>query len=482
MLGVAAAREARWRGKAAPRQAGSEAPAAAHSLGEAMAARMAPVGESCPQLRGAAGRRKAQRGSKVDTEWLTASFSYLRIAEGLEEPTPDRVIGGGQAAHSSLALLARLRAKIRQRVLGVVASPRLATTLRWFDAFLLGTERVPFLSRAEYGDSIAFAYNSDTLVLFAEFVRQSASLRRSHLGEVSAGAIGGYVSAITALATAVAGGEEVVRKSQTRSATAKSMRIEDGPVGQRALCAGFRSADMLRAAAVRERVSSTGARYWAIMLAGINLILRGGELGTVDAADFDAERDLSWASFVWKEACAESNGLPWVEVIVVSIKDTAARAKPHRIPVRRRSSGAQGADPLCLYDALRIYMATHAYLTQGRQPHEVPFFVDDQGSVVTTSFVKGLVRSFAAAIGLDAELFGARSLRIGGATDWMEVLGREEGRAVIKQRGRWASDCDLIYERALLRTHLEGSAAIGVLSGRDLERALPGWVQPALRH
>ena len=239
---------------------------------------------------------------------------------------------------------------------------------------------------------------------------------------------------------------------------------------------------MLRAAKVLERLSSTGARHWAIMLAGINLVLRGGELGTVDAADFDAERDLTWASFVWKDACAESDWLPWVEVLLVSIKDTAARAKPHRIPVRRRSSGAQGADPLCLYDALRIYMAAHSHLTQGRQLHEVPFFVDDQGATVTTSFVKGLVRRFATAVGLDAELFGARSLRIGGATDWLEVLGREEGRAVIKQRGRWASDCDLIYERALLKTHLEGSAAIGLRSGRDLERALPGWVQPAHRH
>ena len=98
-----------------------------------------------------------------------------------------------------------------------------------------------------------------------------------------------------------------------------------------------------------------------------------------------------------------------------------------------------------------------------------------------TSFVKDVIRRFAAAVGLDPDEFGARSARIGGATDWMEQLGRDEARAVIKQRGRWGSDCDLIYERALLRTHLAGSATLGVGSGRDLERALPGWVQPAVR-
>ena len=362
--------------------------------------------------------------------------------------------------------MARLRAKIRSRLLGVLASPRLATALRWFDLFLVGTERLPFLARVEYSDNIAFAYNSDTLLLLAEFIRQSPSLRQSHSGDVSADAISGYVSAITSLATAVAGGADIVRPSKAREAVAKSMRIEDGPTGQRALCAGFRSSDMVAAAPLRERTSRDGARRWVIMLAGQNLVLRGGELGTVDRADFDPERDLSFASFAWKEPCAESDWLPWVEVSVVSIKDTAARAKPHRIPVRRRGHGAPGSDPLCLYDALRIYWAAEYQRTVGRELCEVPFFLNDHGLVVTSSYVKGLVRSFARSIGLDEELFGARSLRIGGATDWLEKLGRVEGRAVVKQRGRWASDCDLIYERALLRTHLEGSAS-GLFMNRD---------------
>ena len=129
-----------------------------------------------------------------------------------------------------------------------------------------------------------------------------------------------------------------------------------------------------------------------------------------------------------------------------------------------------------------MYWAAESGRVTGKEPREVPFFVDDGGQTVTTSYVRGLIRLFAEAIGLDGELFGARSLRIGGATDWLERLGRDEGRAVIKQRGRWSSDCDLIYERALLRTHLEGSASIGTQSGRDLERAQPGWVQPAHRY
>ena len=84
----------------------------------------------------------------------------------------------------------------------------------------------------------------------------------------------------------------------------------------------------------------------------------------------------------------------------------------------------------------------------------------------------------AAALGLERHEHGARSFRIGGATDWREVFGADAER-VITQRGRWHSDIGAIYQRALAEAHLRGSAAVGDTQGADLESMCRGWVQPA---
>ena len=82
-------------------------------------------------------------------------------------------------------------------------------------------------------------------------------------------------------------------------------------------------------------------------------------------------------------------------------------------------------------------------------------------------------------MGLDPADFGGKSFRIGGATDWRAVAGFADATRVIKQRGRWASDIQAIYERALASEHLSGSAAVGGACGEDLESLCPGWAQPA---
>jgi len=83
-----------------------------------------------------------------------------------------------------------------------------------------------------------------------------------------------------------------------------------------------------------------------------------------------------------------------------------------------------------------------------------------------------------AALGIPAVELGARSFRIGGATDWREVFGADAER-VITQRGRWHSDIGAIYQRALAEAHLRGSAAVGDTVGADLESLCRGWVQPS---
>ena len=89
-----------------------------------------------------------------------------------------------------------------------------------------------------------------------------------------------------------------------------------------------------------------------------------------------------------------------------------------------------------------------------------------------------LARKLAARLKLEENLFGAKSFRIGGATDYRAVYGPEAAERIIKQRGRWWSDIHALYQRALAAEHLQGSAAIADARGAELEALCKGWVQP----
>ena len=86
---------------------------------------------------------------------------------------------------------------------------------------------------------------------------------------------------------------------------------------------------------------------------------------------------------------------------------------------------------------------------------------------------------FAAMLGLRSEDFGAKSFRIGGATDYRAAFGAVKAERLIKQRGRWWSDIHQLYERALAEEHLDASAAVGDARGAELEALCEGWAQPA---
>eukprot|EP00965_Chrysotila_dentata_P032593 1086010-Pleurochrysis_carterae.AAC.1 len=83
-----------------------------------------------------------------------------------------------------------------------------------------------------------------------------------------------------------------------------------------------------------------------------------------------------------------------------------------------------------------------------------------------------------AAVGLDAANIGGKCWRIGGATD-LRDLKSEEGRALIKQRGRWQSDVASVHQRAIIDAQLEASADIADASGVELEAVCAGWAQLA---
>eukprot|EP00966_Prymnesium_polylepis_P141199 3260933-Prymnesium_polylepis.1 len=66
-----------------------------------------------------------------------------------------------------------------------------------------------------------------------------------------------------------------------------------------------------------------------------------------------------------------------------------------------------------------------------------------------------LGQRIAARVGLDTQGVGGKWARIGGATDIMDALGPEEGRAVLRQRGRWQRDLGSIYARVSARRQLD---------------------------
>ena len=92
---------------------------------------------------------------------------------------------------------------------------------------------------------------------------------------------------------------------------------------------------------------------WAAALVAHNLLLRGGEVGTTDGGQgFRPSHGITFRQIEWRAPCADSEGLPWIIVHVVAIKDQTARNKRVPMPVQRRHDGPRGADALCTYDAV----------------------------------------------------------------------------------------------------------------------------------
>ena len=71
-----------------------------------------------------------------------------------------------------------------------------------------------------------------------------------------------------------------------------------------------------------------------------------------------------------------------------------------------------------------------------------PLFRGDDGDAFSTAKVRGVVKTMLALSGEDPALFGAHSLRIGGAT---AALAAGVSALVIKAMGRWGSDVYEIY-------------------------------------
>ena len=395
----------------------------------------------------------------------------------------------GQPPPGATDIVATLRAGVKRRAWSVVDLDRAGTALEWFSDFLDATHRTPFVPLEHAGDLRAAIYNSETLEMLAEYIRRRGSRARgAQRGKpILSDTIDGYVSTIKTLRGIEAHCRVTIDAVNVIAPKAsKAMRREQGPPGQRSLKRGIRAAHLRQLITIGyDRSSARGLIEWAAALVAWNLLLRGGEVGVCEGKPFDDARDATFGAIAWRSPCADSNWLPWLTWDVVPIKDTVARRRICPMPVRRRSFGPIGHDPMCVYDAIVMAWAAQAGSpppafgrTSDAALAKRPFFTGRRGRVWSTEDTRDLARSVATALGLDPAEFGGKSFRIGGATDWRDVFGCDAER-IITQRGRWASDIAALYQRALAESHLRGSASVADAAHADLESLCRGWVQPA---
>lgn len=367
---------------------------------------------------------------------------------------------------------------------------QLQTGLRWFSRFRAALpSRVPFMEHRWAGDLQAAAYNEETFQLFAEFIRQHGSVRAGHTGEVvSAASISAYVSAVRAYRSRDVGYNLLIKEGNQRLPNLlRHMRREDGPAGQRELSRALTSKH-LRALAERadfDKTSAAGVLRWAVLVVGHNLLLRGGELGTTDDAAFDSRYGLTLADVEWHSPGADTRGYEVASVNVVPIKDTHANRRRvpcliQRVDLRPRSVPTpEGVK--CPWEALRRLWLARMQQVSAHAASVTPMFAKTDGAAVRTTDVLAYIRQAATALSLPAGDFDARALRIGGATDLLDMFGPAEAERFIKSRGRWATDIGNIYARPSVDTEMAASAALSRADGTDMEAFRNGYVMPALR-
>jgi hypothetical protein len=436
---------------------------------------------------GAAGRFADHGGDGARRAAVRSLARQCGLTGALGTVLPHQGDGGEHGAGS--AAFYSLRDAVFEKAWATVDPKRAKTALDWFAAYLGLTGRVPFVPMRHAGDLQAGVYNRETLESFSEYIRISGSRKAGSKGALLASdTVAGYVSAIATLRGIEAHYSVTMPQANVRQPRAlKRMRQEDPASGYRSLSKGLRAAQLRKVLELRRVVDLStlrGAIEGGAVVLAHNLLLRGGEVCCVENKPFDGGRDLTFDAVEFMPPCAESRGKRWLTIDIVAVKDTVVRHRVCPMPVRERDVSG---DTLCPFEAVcRLWRARLRQappevgrIAPGHRSAKAPMFVAADGSPWHTGHTRDLARRFALALNLPTLEFGAKAFRIGGATDLQASLGSEGAQQVIKQRGRWASDVAVVYQRALAGVHLDASASIGDAEGRELEALLEGWAQPA---
>ena len=352
--------------------------------------------------------------------------------------------------------------------------------------------RVFYKTPTSTNDLSAAAYNRQSEGMFASFLREDRNIKSKTIGKYVSGLRGikeqHIDMKISIPGVGLAYGQQL-----------KQMRREDGPTGQRSLQLPLRSQHiraLTRPTLGYDRSSRWGKYRWALMHAGHQGLLRGGDVGVVDSAHpfepalhitcADGSPDDPSVSWTWGLLSADGQR-PAVYMWVLPTKDAtghndAAHSKAHPVVIERlRPAGDHSLDHICPYEAISAAWTMMCEEVPLEQRASTPFFRLDSGRVVATADVLAIVREVVATLQLgDPVHYGGKSLRIGGATDILAACGWDIARAeaIIAARGRWCSEIWQLYSRISAAAQGEASTSMALASDVSVE-SMSGWTQPA---
>lgn len=190
-------------------------------------------------------------------------------------------------------------------------------------------------------------------------------------------------------------------------------------------------------------------------------MMRAGEFALGPKETWDAAIHLARADV---DFFYDEDGVLCVAIMMRPLKTgKPQRGKTCRVVLR---SGGSLLDPVRLLDELLRLDPT----PEGAGADTPLFRSRSRGAprCISVREVRDMVRLLMRAIGCDPKLFGAHSLRIGGAS---AALAANIHPATIRVMGRWASDIYEIYTRLSFQASIVATQLIGSTPFHDIERA-----------
>ena len=193
-------------------------------------------------------------------------------------------------------------------------------------------------------------------------------------------------------------------------------------------------------------VASFERDLWdAVLQVTLAALARGCEVALEGKEAFEEDQhitpeDVSW---FWQA------GVLCARILWRKRKDLKVLRGKHSVVIL--SGGGSIFDPVL---ALHTWMGRRSALGLASNG---PLFCHANGTSITVAQVRDKVKEVAAAAGRDPTLYGAHSLRIGGAT---AALAAGVAPSLIRLLGRWSSDIYEIYTRMSLQAALQVGRAL----------------------
>ena len=204
------------------------------------------------------------------------------------------------------------------------------------------------------------------------------------------------------------------------------------------------------------RSSRTNQAWRAALALAFCALLRGGEVAVPSGETFSPLRHLTRADV---KLIQGADGKRALRLRMRVLKGSVLTGKTHYVFIR---GGGSLLDPVA---ELMDYFDMAPTAEEDRA--QTPLFCHADGTAFRREDVAAVVKQLMASIGLDPAMFGAHSLRIGGAT---AALAAGVSPSLIRVLGRWSSDVYEVYCRLSLEAAAGLSTIVGSTPFQDVEQ------------